>query len=569
MTATRVDLNHSSFDELVRLPGIGPALAQRIITYRESAGPFETVADLLHVSGISQVKFQELQDLVTVDGYSNPNRGQLSEGSLFQNYRVKAFIARGRSGDVYRVVDEETGREWALKLLRNSPADADRVLDDRRWAMEAAAGLDHRSIVHVEEVAATGDGQVYTLSPFVHGVSLASRLATIRGQGAPLSGAGAVALMRQLAAALSSAHRAGLVHQWLTPEKIVVAADDRHLYLLGLDSPEPRYEYGDDGAYFSPEQRRGELLDSRSNIYSAGAILYELLTARRWEPDALAESTESAGSPWDGLPEQERHVVRTSLRSEPWARFQTAEELLLALDKALVAEDAADISDGELAQIAQEVATLEAGPPVRRGPKRRAGRWWWPYALASAAFFIVILLVVRPGATSSELNEPDSELLESSIGQETLEALMTPQTSDITPTLSVLGNMLTARALAAPALPASGATPTFIPTPTETPTVTPTATPTETPTATSTSTPTPTPTNTRIPATRTFTPEPTATATTAIQATATTEAPPPPPPPPPRATSTDPPPPTDAPPPTEPPPTEGPPPTPTPPLPGG
>lgn len=571
MTA-KVDLNQATTEELAHLPGIGPKLAEKIIDYRRSVGPFRAVDDLAQISGISEQKLKELRNLVTTGEQAGPNGERLPQGSLFETYRIEKHISRGATSDVYRAIDEETGRTVALKVLRAAFASDAELVKDLRWTTRAVAELGHPAIIEIEEVEITSAGRVYLMMPYVEGDSLAHWLMDLREGRKDLSTAEALSIIREVVLALAAAHRAGLVHDNLTPAKIVVREDGRGLSLLGLESPDMRQALAvdhnqADRRYLSPEQLQGKLLDSRSNIYSTGVILYELLSASEWPGYAQPEGERRIPDElWERLPENARHTVRTCLRKEAWARFQSTEELLLSLDKALLAESDADtptvVATELRSAIGEEIVSLENSALTRSAERGGDDRRWWLYALVPLALLIFGLLLGSSRITSSTaLDQTDSDLLEGSVGQETLEALITPQAAQLTPTLSVLGNMLTARALAAPAVPGLAATPTFIPTPTATPTNTPTATPTNiptptpTPTETATATATATATPRRIPPSSTPPPEPTETPLPLSVNTATP--PPTAPPPPPSATDPPPPPPTDPPPP----------PTPTPPLP--
>lgn len=570
-----IDLNQATIAELATLPGIGPRLAEKIEAYRQTVGPFESVYDLTRVSGISEQKLEELKGLVSIAGPGSTTSHPLPVGSVFQSYRIEKHIARGRTSDVYRAAVMETGRVVALKVVREGFASASEIADDLRWRMKAMATLDDPAIIQVEEVGTTAHGYVFLTMPYVEGVSLAAWLAERKQQTVVSSPAEALSVARQIVLALVEAHRAGVVHQELTPKKVLIREDDRRLCLLGLDIPHslevPAADRDESElSYLSPEQLQGKILDSRSNVYSVGAILYELLTGEKWQRHAQADTGLAPEQMWEELPENLRHIVSTCLRKEAWARFQSARQLLLAINKALLAEP---VDDAEMVvvpdarpTIAKQTTSLEEGEVISVAESGGRDRRWWLYAPAALILFFFALFLASPRIGSSTIVDPTtSNLLEGAMGQETLEALMTPQASQLTPTLSVLGNMLTARALAAPAVPGLIGTPTLIPTstptPTNTPTPTPSNTPTPTPTPTETATPTATATATRIPRpSPTPSPEPTATSTPVFVPTN-----PPPPPPPPQPTATDMPSPPTEPPPTEAPPTEAPP-TPTPPL---
>lgn len=567
----KVDINRATKEELTQLPGIGPKLAQKIIDHRQSVGRFTTVDDLAQVSGITEHTLEGLRELVTTGGLASLQGKRLTPGGLFESYRIEEHLAEGATSDVYRVIEVESGRTLALKTFRGALANDGDLVKDLRWTSRTVADLDDPAIVVAEEVDITADGQVYVTLPYVEGDSLADWLLDLREGRKRLSTVEALSITRQAVLALAAAHRSSLVHYNLTPRKMLVSKDTRRLCLLGLESPETWRMLGAESSradmrYLSPEQLQGKLVDGRSNIYSLGVILYELLSASEWPGYAEAdEDHDVTDALWGRLPETTRHTVRTCLRIEPWARFQSAKELLLSVDRALLAEPELDrpaaIATEERSAILEEVAALERVTMKEPDERRSSARKWWPYVAAPLILLAFSLILVRPGRSLSDVpSDAESELLEHAVGQETLEALPMPQPVELTPTRSLLSNMLTARALAAPAVPGLAATPTFIPTHTPTPTNTPTATPTDTPTSTPTAMATPTATATatlvrRLP-TRTPTPEPTE---IPLPATATTLPPPPPPPPPPpspQPTATDVPPPTETPPP----------PTPTPPL---
>ena len=277
----------------------------------------------------------------------------LAAGTKLGPYELSGMVGAGGMGEVYRARDPRLNREVAVKILPSSfSSDPERL---RRFEQEAhaAAALNHPNILAVYDVG-TRDGSPYIVSELLKGETLRDLL-----NSGPIPARKAIDYAVQIAHGLAAAHDKGIVHRDLKPENIFVTDDGRAKVLdFGL-AKLTRPEAGSDGAtltgvmesdagtvlgtvgYMSPEQVRAKLVDARSDLFSFGAILYEMLSGKRAfhgespaetmsaivkeEPPELSETNATVS------PALER-IVRHCLEKNPAARFQSAQDLAFNLE---------------------------------------------------------------------------------------------------------------------------------------------------------------------------------------------------------------------------------------------
>jgi serine/threonine protein kinase len=275
-------------------------------------------------------------------------------GKTLGPYRVTEKLGEGGMGVVYKAVDTRLDRSVAIKVLPvNSVAQSDRK---RRFVQEAksASALNHPGIVHVYDIG-DADGVDFIAMEYVDGTTL-HELIGKKG----LSVSQAVPVAVQIADALAAAHAAGIVHRDIKPGNIMVSAAG-HIKILdfGLakltdrqdsdaslltQTAVPRTEEGvivGTVAYMSPEQAEGRTVDARSDIFSFGAVLYEMLTGRRAFEGTSSASTLAAILNHDPTPVHElvpgvpRDLVLTiarCLRKDPQRRMQLMADVKLSLE---------------------------------------------------------------------------------------------------------------------------------------------------------------------------------------------------------------------------------------------
>jgi serine/threonine protein kinase len=276
-------------------------------------------------------------------------------GRILGPYQVVAKLGEGGMGEVYRARDTRLEREVAIKVLgADFATDADRV---RRFTIESQAtgALNHPNILAVYDVG-THDGAPYLVTELLEGETLRSRMDADR---IPLSKA--LELARQVASGLAAAHAKGITHRDIKPENLFVTTDGRAKILdfglakqSGAAKATPDEEkstiLGSPTAagivmgtvgYMSPEQVRGDAADARSDIFSFGVVLYELLSGQRpFVGDTavqamnaiLTEDPPEITTTTRALPPALERVVRHCLEKKADERFQSARDLAFALD---------------------------------------------------------------------------------------------------------------------------------------------------------------------------------------------------------------------------------------------
>jgi len=270
-------------------------------------------------------------------------------GTSVQHYRIVAKLGAGGMGEVYLAEDTNLERRVALKIILSGLAgDESRV---RRFIQEAkaASALNHPNILTVHEIGEF-DSSRYIVTEYIKGETLRNRLSN----GTP-SLRETLDVTLQVAAALSAAHNAGIVHRDIKPENIMIR-DDGIVKILDfglVKLTEKKRELADSGdatrvktdpgmvmgtaAYMSPEQARGKETDVRTDVWSLGVVLYEMLSgespfAGETSNDSIASILTKDPAPLPAEVPYELHkFVRRALQKKPDERYQTVKDFLLDL----------------------------------------------------------------------------------------------------------------------------------------------------------------------------------------------------------------------------------------------
>src|SRR5262245_60820257 len=262
-------------------------------------------------------------------------------------YRVERFLGSGGMGSVYLASDPQLGRHVALKFLHyNDPVLVVRFLREAR----AQARVEHPNICQVHEVGEV-EGRPYIAMQYVEGKSLSE----LRGK---LPTEAAVRLVRDVARAVHTAHKTGLIHRDLKPANILVGKDDAgvlHPWVVDFGLAQDQGEEGltrtglisGTPAYVSPEQAQGGHLDRRTDVYSLGVVLYALLTesppfagttAAGTLVRVLQEEPEPPRKRKPAIPADLETIVLKCLEKTPERRYDSARALADDLDRWLEGE---------------------------------------------------------------------------------------------------------------------------------------------------------------------------------------------------------------------------------------
>jgi Tol biopolymer transport system component len=318
---------------------------------------------------------------------------------VISHYRILRKLGAGGMGEVYLASDLTLGRRVALKLLPPEHTQDEERL--RRFKQEAksASSLNHPNILTIHEVG-EADGHHFIATEFVDGQSLREAL----DRDGPMSADTALPIASQMASALAAAHEAGIVHRDIKPENIMLRRDG---YVKVLDFGLAKLTQGVEARdastssasvpvrtvsgivlgtpqYMSPEQATGTSVDARSDIFSFGVVLYEMVTGERAFGAGSQVATVAAILTQEPrplpatIPSDLAQVILRALEKDPGQRYQTMADVKRALE---------------------EVARPDAARRTRRVGER--GRWNWAalVVVAAGAGFVAWRVSRSPDAT--------------------------------------------------------------------------------------------------------------------------------------------------------------------------
>ena len=309
-------------------------------------------------------------------------------GTQIGSYRIDAVLGRGGMGIVYRTMDTKLHRPVAIKFLSSEVADTQARARFRREA-ETASGLNHPHILTVHDVG-EHEGRQYIVSELVDGGTLSDWAMR------PRTWRQSVDLLTGVADGIAAAHAAGILHRDIKPGNILIGANgyaklaDFGLAKLADPGPSSARSTLKTGvgavigtvAYMSPEQASGQPLDARSDIFSFGAVLYELLAGQRpfeaaTDLEVLKSIVHGPAAPLPStVPEALRTIVEKTLEKDPAERYQHMQDLVV-----------------DLRRVARKTSTSSQPAIAVEAPKAR--RYGW---IKDAGWAVVLAAVAVPAA---------------------------------------------------------------------------------------------------------------------------------------------------------------------------
>ena len=310
---------------------------ERLVKSHEKSGDF-----------LESSAFAVAPELLTDD------RADASVGELIGHYRIESLVGIGGMGEVYLARDKRLGRKVALKLLPERLTADETQLSRFKTEARAASALNHPNILTVYEIGAEGNRQ-FIATEFIEGMTLRASLACGR-----MNPKAALEIAVQVASALAAAHDAGVVHRDIKPENIMLrpdgyvkvldfgiaklteqrrASDDHRVETTALLQTRPGLVLGT-AHYMSPEQARGQKVDARTDIWSLGVVLYEMVGGsppfRGETPsDCIASILTTEPPPLSGVlpdvPLKLESILQKALRKNSDERYQTIKEMLADL----------------------------------------------------------------------------------------------------------------------------------------------------------------------------------------------------------------------------------------------
>ncbi|MFL6215546.1 MAG: protein kinase domain-containing protein [Blastocatellia bacterium] len=360
-------------------------------------------------------------------------------------YRILDKLGAGGMGEVYLAEDTRLHRRVALKFLPTQfTSDATRV---RRFEKEAraASALNHPNILTIHEIG-EADGAHFIATEFVEGSTLRRRLSL-----GPLSLMDSLEIAIQVAAALQAAHTIGIIHRDIKPENLMLRHDgyvkvldfglakfiehptlEESLPTQAATQTEPGLAMGTT-PYMSPEQTRGLKVDARTDIWSLGVVLYEMITGHlpftgETRTDIMAAILKSEPTPLatyaPHAPAEMRRIISRMLIKDCDQRYQSVNDLLVdlrALKRAQESSPRGPQSANDYTTVLHEAETVidqnttapdlqpATQPHTLAQPTRVAApRWWWIAALA--ALLIVVWLLIWRGPRREQDANPLAQL---------------------------------------------------------------------------------------------------------------------------------------------------------------